>query len=125
MGSDPMDPRFMFTAKLEVKYRKNVPTGKPLIINWYTGLAPAFWVVAVKVTGVPAQTVVLVGVEIDTEVTTLGVTVIVMPAEVTLAAVAHIALELSTTVTISPLARLEVVKTGELVPALTPFTFHW
>jgi acyl-coenzyme A thioesterase PaaI-like protein len=23
-------PRFMFTAKLEVKYRKNVPTGKPL-----------------------------------------------------------------------------------------------
>lgn len=32
MGSDPNDPRFMFTAKLEVKYRKNVPTGKPLKI---------------------------------------------------------------------------------------------
>ena len=32
MGSDPMDPRFMFTAKLEVKYRRNVPTGKPLKI---------------------------------------------------------------------------------------------
>lgn len=32
MGSDPMDPRFMFTAKLEVKYRKNVPIGKPLKI---------------------------------------------------------------------------------------------
>jgi acyl-coenzyme A thioesterase PaaI-like protein len=30
MGSDPMDPRFMFTAKLEVKYRKNVPVGKLL-----------------------------------------------------------------------------------------------
>jgi acyl-coenzyme A thioesterase PaaI-like protein len=30
MGSDPMNPRFMFTAKLEVKYRKNVPIGKPL-----------------------------------------------------------------------------------------------
>lgn len=30
MGSDPMDPRFMFTAKLEVKYRKNVPIGKLL-----------------------------------------------------------------------------------------------
>ena len=26
------DPRFMFTARLEVKYRKNVPTGKPLKI---------------------------------------------------------------------------------------------
>ena len=29
---DPSAPRFMFTAKLEVKYRKNVPTGKPLKI---------------------------------------------------------------------------------------------
>jgi acyl-coenzyme A thioesterase PaaI-like protein len=32
MGSDPMDPRFMFTAKLEVKYRKNVPIGRQLKI---------------------------------------------------------------------------------------------
>lgn len=32
MGSDPHNPRFMFTAKLEVKYRKNVPVGKPLKI---------------------------------------------------------------------------------------------
>jgi acyl-coenzyme A thioesterase PaaI-like protein len=32
MGSDPYDPRFMFTAKLEVKYRQNVPIGKPLKI---------------------------------------------------------------------------------------------
>lgn len=32
MGSDPNDPRFMFTAKLEVKYRKNVPINKPLKI---------------------------------------------------------------------------------------------
>ena len=32
MGSDANDPRFMFTAKLEVKYRQNVPTGKPLKI---------------------------------------------------------------------------------------------
>jgi acyl-coenzyme A thioesterase PaaI-like protein len=30
MGSFP--PRFLFTAKLEVKYRKNVPVGKPLKI---------------------------------------------------------------------------------------------
>lgn len=30
MGNDPMNPRFMFTAKLEVKYRKNVPIGKQL-----------------------------------------------------------------------------------------------
>ncbi|HSL45170.1 MAG TPA: PaaI family thioesterase [Anaerolineales bacterium] len=32
MGSDPMDPRFMFTARLEVKYRKNVPTDRLLKI---------------------------------------------------------------------------------------------
>jgi acyl-coenzyme A thioesterase PaaI-like protein len=32
MGSDPRNPRFMFTAKLEVKYRKNVPIGKRLKI---------------------------------------------------------------------------------------------
>lgn len=32
MGSDPANPRFMFTAKLEVKYRKNVPVGKLLKI---------------------------------------------------------------------------------------------
>ncbi|MBM4425782.1 MAG: PaaI family thioesterase [Chloroflexi bacterium] len=30
MGSDPNFPRFMFTGKLEVKYRKNVPIGKSL-----------------------------------------------------------------------------------------------
>jgi acyl-coenzyme A thioesterase PaaI-like protein len=30
MGSDLMAPRFMFTARLEVKYRKNVPIGKSL-----------------------------------------------------------------------------------------------
>ena len=29
---DPSTPRFMFTGKLEVKYRKNVPTGQPLKI---------------------------------------------------------------------------------------------
>ena len=29
---DPSEPRFMFTGKLEVLYRKNVPIGKPLRI---------------------------------------------------------------------------------------------
>ncbi|NOH02388.1 MAG: PaaI family thioesterase [Chloroflexi bacterium] len=32
MGSDPLNPRFMFTGKLEVKYRKNVPIGRMLKI---------------------------------------------------------------------------------------------
>ena len=30
MGDDPLNPRFMFTAKLEVKYRRNVPIGRQL-----------------------------------------------------------------------------------------------
>ena len=32
MGSEVNNPRFMFTAKLEVKYRQNVPVGKLLKI---------------------------------------------------------------------------------------------
>lgn len=32
MMGDPSSPRFMFTGKLEVKYRMNVPTGEPLHI---------------------------------------------------------------------------------------------
>ena len=32
MGSDPLAPRFMFTAKLDIKYRRNVPIGRPLRI---------------------------------------------------------------------------------------------
>ena len=28
MGGDP--PRFLYTARLEIRYRKNVPVGKPL-----------------------------------------------------------------------------------------------
>ena len=29
---DPSSPRFMFTGKLEIRYRKNIPIGKPLRI---------------------------------------------------------------------------------------------
>ncbi len=32
MGPDPESPRFMFTAKISMKYRKNVPTGVPIKI---------------------------------------------------------------------------------------------
>jgi len=32
MGSDPKNPRFLFTGKMEVKYRKNVPVGRLLKI---------------------------------------------------------------------------------------------
>ena len=32
MGPDPEKPRFMFTARMNVQYRQNVPTGKPIKI---------------------------------------------------------------------------------------------
>ena len=32
MGPDPQAPRFMVTARLEVKYRRNVPISRPLRI---------------------------------------------------------------------------------------------
>lgn len=35
MGGDP--PRFMFTARLDIRYRKNVPTGQPLKIIGQAG----------------------------------------------------------------------------------------
>jgi acyl-coenzyme A thioesterase PaaI-like protein len=41
MGSDPSNPRFMFTAKLEVKYRKNVPVGKHLKLIGQAGTSRA------------------------------------------------------------------------------------
>jgi len=41
IGSDPLNPRFMFTAKMEVKYRKNVPIGKPLKIIGKSGKSRA------------------------------------------------------------------------------------
>ena len=41
MGSDPLEPRFMFTAKLEVKYRRNVPIGKQLKIIGKAGKSRA------------------------------------------------------------------------------------
>ena len=41
MGSDPENPRFMFTAKLEVKYRRNVPVGKPLKVIGKAGKSKA------------------------------------------------------------------------------------
>ncbi len=35
MGDDP--PRFMFTARLDIRYRKNVPIGQPLHIVGHAG----------------------------------------------------------------------------------------
>jgi acyl-coenzyme A thioesterase PaaI-like protein len=41
MGSDPHASRFMYTAKLEVKYRRNVPIGRQLRIVGRAGKTKA------------------------------------------------------------------------------------
>jgi hypothetical protein len=51
--------------------------------------------------------------------------VTVMLLEVAVAEVAHVALDVSTTLTASPFTNVPVVKVALLVPALLPFTFHW
>ena len=51
--------------------------------------------------------------------------VMVTVLEEAVSAVAQRALEVITTETWSASASEEEVKVGELVPAFTPFTFHW
>jgi acyl-coenzyme A thioesterase PaaI-like protein len=41
MGTDPASTRFMFTAKMDVKYRRHVPTGVPLRIVGRAGKTKA------------------------------------------------------------------------------------
>jgi acyl-coenzyme A thioesterase PaaI-like protein len=36
MGSDPQNPRFMYTARLEVRYRQHVPLNQPLRLEGKT-----------------------------------------------------------------------------------------
>jgi acyl-coenzyme A thioesterase PaaI-like protein len=33
MGNDIRNPRFMFTAKMEITYRRNVPIGQPILLE--------------------------------------------------------------------------------------------
>lgn len=80
--------------------------------------------VAVKVTTVPAHTV-LPGVLV---IVTAGVselyTIIVTVLLVTVAGVAHVALLVRSQVTTSPLAKELLEKVGLPLPAGTPFTYH-
>ena len=101
-----------------------VPTFPPFNFHWYAGDEPPLLGVAVKVTFVPAQIV-----ELDAEMLTLagkfGLTVIVIFPLVAGLAVAQVALEVKTTVTISPFDSAEFVYVALLVPTFPPFNFHW
>jgi hypothetical protein len=81
--------------------------------------------VAVNVTLVPEQIVFPAAFEaIVTLAGRLGFTVIVTALLVEGLPVAHVALEVITTVTISLSANVSEVNVGLFVPAFTPFTFH-
>ena len=80
--------------------------------------------VAEKFTEMPGQTVVAEAV-ILTEGTTRSFTVIRIVLLVTAAGVAHVALDVMITVTLSLLDNVDEVKLGLLVPTFTPFTCHW
>lgn len=78
--------------------------------------------VAVKLTLIPAQ--ILEVPAILTDGVVAGLMVMVIAFEVAVLMVKQEALEVSTHVTTSPLANEDELKVFELVPALTPFTFH-
>ena len=80
---------------------------------------------AVKVTGEPAQILVALAAILIAGVTAPPVVVIVKLLEVAVVVVRQFALEVSITVTTSPLTSVDVVNDAAFVPALFPFTFHW
>ena len=100
-----------------------VPTFPPFNFHWYAGDEPPLLGVAVKVTFVPAQIV-----ELDAAMLTLtgklGFTVIVIFPLVAGFVVAQVALEVKTTVTMSPFANVEFVYVVLLIPTFPPFNFH-
>jgi len=88
---------------------------------------PGFVGVAVNVTLVPAQ-IVLLGAALEAMVTLagrFGFTVIVIVFDVAGEPVAQVAFDVMTTFTISPLFNVVVVKVALFVPAFEPFTCHW
>ena len=103
-----------------------VPTLLPLSFHWYDGAAPPFVGVAVNVILVPAQIILSASFdEILTLAGRLALTVVVMPEDVAGEPVTQLALDVSTTVTISPFAREAFVYVAMFVPTLVPLRFHW
>ena len=80
--------------------------------------------VAVNVTLVPAQIILDGAAAIVTLTGRFGFTVMVTPADVAGLPVAHVALEVKTHVTISPVTKAELEYVVELIPTLAPFNFH-
>jgi hypothetical protein len=114
----------LFTSVVVVNVEAVCPaTGVPFICHSYVGAVPPLTGVAVNVTLDPSHTVVWL-VMIDTEGVTLEIFIVIGELEA-VAEVTQVALDVSSTVTISPFARDEEVNVGMLVPVFDPLTFHW
>jgi hypothetical protein len=100
------------------------PITVPFFFQAYTGEPPVLVGVAVNVTDVPPQIVLVV-----TAMLTVGVTAvftaITSELEVTFVVVAHNALLVISQVILSKFEIAVVVKVGLFVPAFVPFFFHW
>jgi hypothetical protein len=99
------------------------PVIVPFTFQRYTGVAPAFVAVAVKVTAVPAQILVLLDVMAIVGVTAV-LTFIVKLFEVAVVGVAQADDEVSTQLTTAPLVNVVDVNVALFVPLFTVFTFH-
>jgi hypothetical protein len=64
-------------------------------------------------------------IEVDIEGVTIGLTVIVIEFELTVAGLAHDAFDVKAQLTTCPFARVVLVKVVLFVPTFEPFTFHW
>src|SRR6478735_8131430 len=107
---------------LVVNLSESVPLSTPLTCHWYDGLAPPLVGVAVKVTDVPSQMVV-----VDADILTSGSTLlelIVISLLVTVGLVTQARSLVMMTVTISPSFNVEILKVGTSVPLSTPLTCH-
>ena len=99
------------------------PTLIVFTFHCYEGIVPPLVGVAVKVTLVPEQIVVALAATL-TLTGKLGLTIIVTPTLVAGLFVAHVALEVNTTVTTSLLISVVVLNVLLFAPALIAFTFH-
>jgi hypothetical protein len=99
------------------------PTGAPFNNHWYTGEDPPLVALAVKVTVVPAQTVVLLAATETVGVTT-GCTVITTLLDVALVGAAHAASEVTIAETTSPFANVDVLNAALFTPCAIPLTYH-
>jgi hypothetical protein len=85
-----------------------VPAFEPFTCHWYIGEDPPLFAVAINIAVSPAQMTESFVVIFNDGVTT-GLTVIVIPVDVTAAGLAHAAFEVSMHVTTAPLVRVPVV----------------